>query len=302
VKQLHEIDLNLLVVLRTLLREQHVSRTAYALNLSQPAVSGALVRLRKLFGDVLFERTLQGMQPTPFAREIAPQVEAALVALESTINFQQDFVPRAASRRFNIGMSDIGEIYFLPKLIQSLAVDAPGVTVSTIRNATVDLRSDLESGQVDMAVGFLPQLKAGFMQRRLFSQHYVCLIRSRASIARGEMTLSKMLTVPHAVVVSDETGHNTVDAVLQKSGVRRHIAVYVPHFVALPYILAENDLMAIVPAKFAQRCSERFDLIACPPPLALPAFQINLFWHKRFHADPGNAWLRNHLFETFHEQ
>ena len=171
--ELHEIDLNLLVVFNQLLVERRVSKVADNLGLSQPAVSNSLAKLRKLFGDELFLRTPKGMEPTPFADQLAESVSYALAMIHSGVNQRTSFDPAKESRSFTVGMTDIGEIYFLPDLMARVKRDAPGLSLSTVRNTAINLRDELESGKVDVAVGLLPQLKAGFFQRRLFKQRYV---------------------------------------------------------------------------------------------------------------------------------
>jgi DNA-binding transcriptional LysR family regulator len=175
--KLEEIDLNLLVVFKHLLAERSVSRVADALGLTQPAVSNALARLRKLLGDDLFLRTPAGMVPTPFAEQLAESVTYALGMIHAALNQRATFEPRESERSFVVGMTDIGEIYFLPLLMDLLRRQAPGIRLSTCRNTAGNLRDDMEAGKVDLAIGLLPTLKGGFFQRRLFTQSYVCMLR-----------------------------------------------------------------------------------------------------------------------------
>src|SRR6185503_14705763 len=151
--ELHELDLNLLVVFDQLRVERRVSKVAENLGLSQPAVSNSLAKLRKLFGDELFLRTPKGMEPTPYADQLAESVGYALAMIHSGVNQRTSFDPKSATRSFTIGMTDIGEIYFLPALIERLHREAPGVVLSTVRNTAINLRDDLESGRVDLAIG-----------------------------------------------------------------------------------------------------------------------------------------------------
>src|SRR5690606_15619899 len=152
---------NLLVVFHQLLMERKVSAAAEKLGLTQPAVSNALNRLRKLLGDDLFLRTTRGMEPTPYARQLAGPIADALGAIRDTLNFRSTFDPATSKRTFTIGMTDIGEIYFLPRLIERTARLAPGISINTVRNTAVNLRDEMELGHVDLAIGLLPQLKTG---------------------------------------------------------------------------------------------------------------------------------------------
>src|SRR5438105_3553547 len=173
--QLRDIDLNLLVVFHQLLLDRRVSAAADSLGLTQPAVSNALGRLRRALNDELFVRTSRGMEPTPLAQRLAEPIAQALGSLHSTLNQRASFDPRTSNRSFTIAMTDIGEIYFIPRLMAALSKAAPGVSVSTVRNQAVNLREDMEAGRVDLALGLLPQLKTGFFQRRLFRHTYVCM-------------------------------------------------------------------------------------------------------------------------------
>ena len=297
--ELEEIDLNLLVVFKHLLAERSVSRVAEVLELSQPAVSNALARLRKLLGDELFLRTPSGMEPTPFAEQLAESVTYGLGMIHGALNQRSSFEPATSNRAFVIGMTDVGEIYFLPRLLERLKRDAPGVSVSTVRNTAVNLRDEMESGKVDLAVGLLPQLKAGFFQRRLFKQRYVCLLREGHKLARRKMSLAEFSAAEHLLVVADGTGHGKVDEVLRRSGVDRKVALTVPHFVAVGHILQATDLVATVPERLASRMTEPFGLVSVAHPATLPEVAINLFWHAKYHKAPANQWLRSLLFELF---
>lgn len=297
--ELHELDLNLLVVFNQLLAERRVSKVADNLGVSQPAVSNSLAKLRKLLGDDLFLRTPKGMEPTPYAEQLAESVSYALAMIHSGVNQRTSFDPSTASRSFTIGMTDIGEIYFLPALLERLRRDAPGVTLSTVRNTTVNVRDELEAGKVDVAIGLLPHLKAGFFQRRLFMQSYVCLMRRGHRLDKRRLSLAEFSAAEHLVVVSAGTGHGKVDDLLQRSGVERRVRLNVPHYVSVGHILQGSDLIATVPERLADRLLGPFGLVKLAHPAKLPDIAINVFWHAKYHRSPANRWLRTVLFELF---
>jgi DNA-binding transcriptional LysR family regulator len=297
--QLKDLDLNLLVVFHQLIQQRRVARVAEHLGLSQPAVSNALARLRKLLDDPLFTRTPAGMQPTPLAEQLAEPVARALEVLHGALNQRSSFSPTDSERVFTIGMTDIGEIYFLPRLMDAIAQAAPGVSVSTVRNAAINLKEEMEAGHVDLAIGLLPQLKSGFFQRRLFTQRYVCLFRKGHRLARRRVSLAEFAAAEHVVVVSPGTGHHKVDELLERSGIRRRVRLTVPHFVAVGHILQNTDMVATVPERLAQALIEPFGLAFSAHPAKVPEISINLFWHAKVHKDPASQWLRNLVFETF---
>ena len=297
--ELEEIDLNLLVVFKQLLAQRSVSRAAEALGLSQPAVSNSLARLRKLMGDELFLRTPSGMEPTPYAEQLAESLTYGLGMIHSALNQRTTFEAASSPRSFVIGMTDIGEIYFLPKLMERLKRDAPGVTVSTVRNTAASLREDMEAGKVDLAIGLLPQLKAGFFQRRLFRQRYVCMFRKGHKLDKRKVSLTEFSAAEHLLIVSEGTGHGKVDEVLKRSGIERRVSLTVPHFVAIGHILQATDMVATVPERLAERMAEPFNLAYVAHPAALPEVAINAFWHAKFHKAPANQWLRGVVFDLF---
>jgi DNA-binding transcriptional LysR family regulator len=296
---LHELELNLLVVFDQLLVERRVSKVAENLGLTQPAVSNSLARLRRLFDDELFLRTPNGMQPTPHAEQLAESVSQALALIHSGINRRSSFEPARVQRSMTIGMTDIGEIYFLPALIERLRREAPGIALSTVRNTAVNLKEAMEAGQVDLAIGLLPQLKAGFFQRRLFQQSYVCLMRKGHKLDKKKISLAEFRSVEHLVVVAAGTGHGKVDELLRRRGIVRAVRLTVPHFVSVGHILQRTDLVATVPQRLADRLIEPFGLVQVPHPARLPQVAIHVFWHAKVHRAPANQWLRGLVFELF---
>ena len=297
--ELHQIDLNLLVVFDQLRHRRRVAQVAEALGLSQPAVSNALARLRKLLGDELFTRTPSGMQPTPFAEQLAEPVANALAMLRAALNQTNSFDPGTSQRSFCIGMTDIGEVYFLPKLMEALKPVAPGINLSTVRDTAVHLRDDMAAKRVDLAIGLLPQLKGGFFQQRLFKQRYVCLFRRGHALDQGGITPEQFSGAEHVLVVSAGTGHGKVDTLLRRVGVARHVRLTVPHFVAVGHILQTTDMVATVPERFAQQSLAPFNLSYAALPFDLPEIAIHLFWHAGVHQDPANQWLRKLIFTMF---
>jgi DNA-binding transcriptional LysR family regulator len=299
---LNDFDLNLLVVFNQLLAERRVSKVADNLGLSQPAVSNALARLRKLTDDQLFLRTTRGMEPTPFAQQLAEPIAYALGMIHSAVNQKTSFDPATAKRAFTLGISDIGEIYFLPALMEELTKVAPDVTMSTVRNTAFNLRDEMEAGHIDLAIGFLPQLKAGFFQRRLFRQRYVCMFRKGHRLDKRKVSLAEFSSAKHVVVMSEGTGHGKVDQLLERSGVSRNVLLTVPHYVALGHILHHSDMVATVPERLAQALVGPFELTYVSHPATLPEIAINMFWHAKYHKDPANEWLRGLVFRIHSDQ
>jgi len=298
---LRDIDLNLLVVFKQLLLDRSVSTVGEKLGLTQPAVSNSLKRLRAALKDDLFLRTSKGMEPTPYALHLAEPVIYALNTLQTALTTRDSFDPFASTRTFNLAMTDIGEMYFMPPLMEALAQRAPHIQISTLRPNAGNLKEDMESGAVDLALGLLPELQTGFFQRRLFRHRYVCMFRKDHPSAKSPMSLRQFSELEHVGVVALNTGHGEVDGLLERAGIKRRMRLVVPHFIAVGPILHSTDLIATVPQRFAVRCEVPFGLTTSPHPAKLPDIAINLFWHAKYNRDPGNMWLRQLFVELFSE-
>ncbi len=194
-------------------------------------------------------------------------------------------------------MTDIGEIYFLPRLMQEIARIAPSVTITTVRNSQARLKDDMEAGRIDLAIGLLPQLDSGFFQRRLFMQKYVCMFRKGHPLDKPAMSTADFFAADHVAIVSAGTGHGKVDEIIDSKTVKRKIKLTVPHFVAVGHILQSTDMVATVPERLAHSMVQPFSLVYLPHPVKLPQIAINLFWHARVHKDRASQWLRNLVFD-----
>lgn len=297
--ELKNIDLNLLLVLHHLLVERRVSKVAQTLGMTQPGVSNALKRLRLVLNDELFVRTAQGMEPTPYAAQLGEPIGYALSTIFDTLNDGVRFDPLTSERKFKIGMTDIGEVYFLPLLITALREQAPHVSISTVRNTAINLQDEMEAGHIDMAIGLLPQLKSGYFQRNLFRQRYVCMFRQGHELDKPGITVEDFERAEHVVVVSGGTGHALMDQSIERLGVTRRAVLTVPHFVAVGHILSASSMIATVPERYAMACVKPFGLRYVKHPLPLPEVNINIFWHARFNKEPANQWLRRLIFDRF---
>jgi len=294
------LDLNLLVVFHHLLIHKRVSVIAPLLGMSQPAVSSALGRLRAHLGDELFLRTQGGMTPTPYALQLAEPVAMALDGLQQALNVRAAFDPLTSTRSFTLAMTDVGEMYFLPVLVDALTRAAPGVTLQVVSVTQASLKEDMATGRIDLAMGLLPQLQAGFFQQALFRQKYICLMRRGHPLAAGnKLTLNSFTQAEHVRIVAAGTGHGRVDVALENQKLHRQFRLTVPHYVALGDVLSHSDLMATVPERFADRTLEPFGLIKRDLPIPVDESAIHQFWHSRLHRDPGHQWLRRYICTLF---
>jgi len=289
---LNDLDLNLLRVFDAVLRDRSVTLAGERIGLSQPAMSNALARLRKLFGDPLFVRTPRGMNPTPYAQRLADPVRQALDLLELTLREGAGFDPASADRTFRLHMSDIGEIAFLPALLERLKDDAPHARIEVAQHPDAGVRDALASGELDLAVGFMPELGSGVAQRRLFRDRYVCIARAGHPHIRTSLTAAQFRAAQHVLVTSSGTGHQVVERMLAEQGLLGSIALRVPHFMVVPMILERTDLVCTAPSQLAHAIARMGRFRALELPIPIPAFDVKLLWHERREQDPGNRWLR----------
>ena len=287
-----DIDLNLLRVFDAVLHERGVTPAAARLGLTQPAVSNALARLRGVFGDPLFLRTPGGMDPTPFARGLAEPVRQALALLESALAHGPGFDPATSTRAFRFYMSDLGQIEFLPPLIEHVQREAPGVRLEAAALDVEDIGAALAAGTLDLAVGFLPGLRAPVRRTALFRDPYLCLMRADHEIKT--LTKKTFLNASH-VLVTYRGGHHVIEEALERAGITPRIALRVPHFTVVPMVLERTDLILTLPARVARVYEKRGNFKSLPPPVPIPPADVGVHWHERFEADPGNRWLREQL-------
>lgn len=297
----HTIDLNLLSVFQEVYRERQISSAAKRLGLSQSAVSNALARLRRSFGDELFVRTSSGMQPTPLATQMAEPIGVAMAQVALALNQRSRFEPGVSTRRFTLAMTDVGEIYFMPTLIERCRQLAPAVEISSLRAGAVNLKEEMEGGRVDLAIGPFEDVSEALYQRLLFRQPYVSMFRKGHPLGRGEMSLERFVRADHLLVDSPDSPYDRINQLLARAGIGPSVRFRVPHFTAVPYIVSTSDLVVTVPQKLAERAAAPFALEWITPPLDLPPLQTNVFWHRRYNQDPGNQWLRSLLAEVFGE-
>jgi DNA-binding transcriptional LysR family regulator len=294
-----EIDLNLLELFDIVYRTGNLTAAGIRLGLSQPAVSYGLAKLRKIYGDALFVRMRRGVQPTPVATDLAGPIAAAMQIVRGTIK-KVEFVPAESRRTFRLAMSDMGERYFLPRLARRLGVEAPHVVIETLPPPLAELTEGLASGEIDLAIGFIPSMGKQVREQVLFSEKFVYLMRSGHPAAREALTAARIRTLRHVVASPPGTQHlYAVEKVLRSRQVRSEIALNVRSFLSIGPIVADTDLVALVPGNLAALVANNLDLCVCTPKLRFPAFDVSMCWHQRFHHDPALNWLQAVIIDLF---
>ncbi|MBL0421946.1 LysR family transcriptional regulator [Ramlibacter sp. AW1] len=293
-----KLDVEWLAVFDRIYTTGSVSRSAEELGVAQATASIALNKLRTHFGDPLFIRTSRGMEPTPRAQQLQPQLRLVLDTLEAARGASAEFDPLRARRAFRLCMADISDVVILPTLLNHLRRVAPGICIES-EKITPDAPKRLESGEIHLALGFMPHLEAGFYQQTLFMQRFVGLAARDHPRIGDRLTWDAFQSEQHILVDMPGTGHSIIDRVLSLQGVQRNIALRVSSYLGVARIVAQTELMVIVPDRLGEAMGTQEQVRLLELPCELPRYAVKQHWHARFHADPANIWLRRTIAELF---
>lgn len=294
------LDLNLLRVLVAIHDSGSVTAAAKRLKMSQPAASSALARLRESLGDPLFVRQAEGMVPTPRAQALAGKAREVLESIDHGILRPPEFDPLSCQDEIVFCLSAIGEIVFLPALVRELRARAPAARIRSVSLAPAQLEEALRCGDVDLALGYFPDLlKAEFFQRRLFSHDLVCMVRAGHRIKGPRMTLAQFTAAEQAFVKDGNRTQEMFEAVLAQKGIKRNIALQTSHYLSIPVVIAESDLVVVLPRTVANVFAGSKQVRIVKPPMEIPRYDLKMYWHGRFAKDPKAQWLRNLVVEVF---
>lgn len=293
---LHGIDLNLLVAFDALMAERSVTRAGTRIGRTQPAMSAALARLRGLLKDELFVRGPNGLQPTPLALDLAEPITHALAELQRALAFTQSFDPSTSTASFGLGLSEHPTFALLPTLLEVLREQAPGITLR-IRNfiARDDAIGMLDAGEVDLTVGVPPTPTARILSRPLFEERFVCVVRKGHPTLRPPLRLDSFLEHSHLLVSPENDSYGVVDAALAKRGLKRRLALMLPHLYAAPVLVARSDMVATLMEGVVAASGHAERLCIMPAPLDLPPIPFALSWHRRNDVHPAQRWFRDLL-------
>lgn len=296
-----EVSLSHLRLLVRIYELGTVSRAAEAVALSQPAASLALRALRRHLGDPLFMRSGNTMLPTRRCDEVVRTARNVLSLVEQDILKAAPFDPRSAGRSFLVALYDVGELVFLPRLLPHLLQHAPSCSLHSQSIHALDLPEALESGRVELAVGFYPNLeRIGFHAQQLFTQRFLTLARrGHPAIGSQPPDLEQFLALSHIVVEPLGRRDRLLDRVFSEQGLQRRIVLSTPHFMSVPPIVAASDLVATVPTVMAMHFAGQGPWQVFEPPINTPPYPVKQYWHARFHDDSGHAWLRRSIYDLF---
>lgn len=287
------LDLNLLVVFDAVAQERSATRAAAKLNMTQPAISHALARLRNAVRDELFVRTPEGMEPTPYAERLAGPVRAALENLETALDGAAPFDPATSEREFAIAVDNRAALVLAAPLAAAVAAEAPGVTLDLRPSGTLDLTERLDRGELDFALGGVAAPGERFADLRLFEDEFAVLVRrGHPAAVDGAASLEALGAYPHLVLSSTREATDFVDTELGRHGLLRHIAVRAP-LLSAAFMLAQSDMVAVVTESAARAFARAAPLEVLKLPFAAPHLITAIVWHRRHDDAPAYRWLRS---------
>jgi DNA-binding transcriptional LysR family regulator len=305
------LDLNLLRVFDVVMVEQNLTRAADKLAMTQPAVSNALKRLRHSLGDELLIRTAYGVKPTPRAETLWPAIRQALSSLETAIS-PTSFDVSNAKATFRMAMADATAALWMPSLVRAIEKEAPGLNARMVPLTTREPRPMLLRGDIDIAVGFFPgvvaQLAGGqgaanspIRHERLYSGHYVSVMRREHPLANKELTLDDYCAANHLLVSFSGRAHGLVDEALAQLGRERRILLTVNQFFTAGRVVANSNLLTVLPQHLISSTGMTESLIWKELPFPMPDVHIDLLWHERDARNPAHKWLRDNLISLTHD-
>ena len=293
--ELRRFDLNLLLVFAALMRERSVSRAATRLYIGPPAVSMALSRLRQVVGDPLLVRAQAAMEPTPRALALWAVVEPTLVALEEVLHGTRVFEPARSQAIFRFGAPDDLEFLLVPRLLQRLFVEAPGVRLVVRPTDFRSVVDGLDSGDVDVAVGVMPEvgLQRRHCVRLLMQESYAVLFDAGQVGQTGPLDLETYVTTPHVLMSPAGDLSGWLDEALAAVNRTRSVSAAVSHFPTIPFVLKRRRVLANVPTIAAEHFAKIYDLVSHAPPLPVPQFNVSMCWPIRCDGDLAHIWFRH---------
>lgn len=301
---LSRTDLNLFVVLDAIYSQGSITRASQVLNLSQPALSHALARLRTMFDDPLFVRQGAAMVPTSFTRGIITQVRQGLQLFEASLQTDQSFHPAQTQRRFHLGLRDVFEATILPPLVQKISEQASGITIASVRVDRREIETALSSGDLDMVLEVPIPLSNQIRQQRVSRDRLIVLSRKghpqMPKKKNQVLDLDIYLQQAHVLVSSRRQGVGLEDFELNREGLRRQISLRCQHYFAACRVVSETDLLLTMPEQYASIANAQFMNRIDPFPLATQPIDAHLYWHSSADNDPANSWLREQLLNLMH--
>jgi DNA-binding transcriptional LysR family regulator len=291
---LHNLDLNLLVVLDALLEHESVTTAADRIGRTQSSVSHSLRRLRETFGDELLVRVGNSMEPTEYASELREPLRRVLTDVRNLVTNQGEFDPATYERTFRIGTTEFGEVSVLPDILKDLREEAPNVRLVVV-NAFDDTDRLVRDGSLDVALGTNWKDLSGLVMSHLFREHFVCLMAADHPLADGEFTVDDYVSYDHALVTPRGLPGGIADTLLQEMGRSRRVILRTPHFLSAGFAVSQTDLLLTIPSSVVNAMTPYFDVVSRECPFEMPTFKFSMLYSELYRDNPGHSWLRDFI-------
>ncbi|GAB3432205.1 LysR family transcriptional regulator [Massilia solisilvae] len=303
--RLHQLDLNLLRVLKVVYRTRSVTKASEQLFMTQSAVSNALRRLRDHLDDPLFIRRNEGMVPTALVESIIGSIEYSLRNIEDALHSHLKFDPFTSARLVRLLSNDLAQMVFLPRLVKHLSDVAPGVRLETVETPWDEGKRAMYEGRVDVALGNWPRAGSDYVRVELFDERFVVLMGAQHPLAKQELHQSDYLAARHIDYRPGGESYNALrgklDKLLAQENQMRNIVFTAAHGLGLASIVAESDVLLTIPSRLAAGMSvlSQGALVVKPLPYPVPSVMITMQWHARADHDPALVWFRQQVIELF---
>lgn len=292
---MHEMNLHNLRCLDALLEERSVSRAAERLEISQPAMSMALKRLRRLFDDPLLVRGKSGLTPTEKGQALRPSVRQAIRDLQQMTQIHVEFDPRSSRREFTLILTDYIDVILVPRLVELIQSIGADITIHVVGPNPFRIGSLFAEGQVDLTVSYFPGAPGNLKSRTVFFDRMVAVVRRDHPALAAPMTVDAFCALNF---ISVEPGEATmyravIDEAFRKAGRSRRVVLSKPEFLGVPFVVSQSDLVAIMPSRLAALFTKSFDLAVFDPPIEIDRIEIKMMWHESTHHSAPHQWLRD---------
>ncbi len=295
---LAEFDLNLLVIFDAIYKEKNLTRAGQRLNLSQPAISHALNRLRSAFDDPLFVRHGYRMEPTPLTEELKENIKKVLELTERTLEDRGPFDPYRSTRTFHIGMQDYPMMVVVPKLLKSIKDQAPNIRIRTFHLTMENRKTALEDGKLDMVIGVRQDFGSSIFQQYLFRDREVCIVRKDHPTVKEELSLEDYLDSEFVGLSFSDVKQARIDRKLKEMGHKRKVRLTVENEVTIPQLVSQSDFLANIAELVAKEYVSWLPIRMVQLPIEIEDFEFYQYWHARHQKDPGHSWLRKVIKQT----
>ncbi len=288
-----KIDLNLFVVFEAIYCEGNISKAASALNLSHPAVSHSLAKLRAHFDDKLFVRQGNAMQPTALAKNVIADVREALHQLQGSLYQSRQFEPSTSRKYVSVSMHSSLEASYLPSFTKSILTQSPNINFTSKRVKRSELENKLASGDIDIAIDILLPVSNNVMHEQLKKDRLVVVAREEHPIFKEPFTLEEYLKYTHVLVSTRASGPSLEDFELGRLGIKRKVGLRCQHLLSACRVIMDNDMLLTLPEKSARMYCGILPIVVKPMPVELPPLDVHIYWHRNVDKDPANLWLRD---------